>query len=137
MYHWLSRRFKTHVKICVLALMIERIAERTWGQPWSKIARTLHKLQATKFFNSNHREYLRKENPADTRNILIRGILAPPAARPPGKTSPQNSQKAQTHDEYHSVCRIPARHRFTRLYVYETKTPEEVLVMSADTNGGG
>jgi hypothetical protein len=28
MYHWLSRRIESHVKICVLALMIERLAER-------------------------------------------------------------------------------------------------------------
>jgi transposase len=55
MYHWLSRRIEAHVKICVLSLMIERIAERTCGQPWSKIARSLQKLQVTKFFNLNHR----------------------------------------------------------------------------------
>jgi len=70
MYHWLSRRIEAHVKICVLALMIERIAERTCGQPWSKIARSLQKLQVTKFFNLNHRVCLRNEIPADTRNIL-------------------------------------------------------------------
>jgi transposase len=70
MYHWLSRRIETHVKICVLALMIERIAERTCGQPWSKIARALQKLQVTKFFNLNHRVCLRNEIPTDTRNIL-------------------------------------------------------------------
>jgi transposase len=70
MYHWLSRRIETHVKICVLALMIERIAERTCGQPWSKIARALQKLQVTKFFNLNHRVCLRNEIPTNTRNIL-------------------------------------------------------------------
>jgi transposase len=70
MYHWLSRRIETHVKICVLALMIERIAERTCGQPWSKIARALQKLQVTKFINLNHRVCLRNEIPTDTRNIL-------------------------------------------------------------------
>ena len=70
MYHWLSRRIEAHVKICVLALMIERIAERTCGQPWGKISVALKKLQVTKFFNLNHRVYLRNEIPADTRNIL-------------------------------------------------------------------
>jgi transposase len=70
MYHWLSRRIEAHVKICVLALMIERIAERTCGQPWRKIACSLQKLQVTKFFNLNHCVCLRNEVPADTRNIL-------------------------------------------------------------------
>jgi transposase len=27
MYHWLTRRIESHVRICVLALLIERIAE--------------------------------------------------------------------------------------------------------------
>jgi transposase len=78
MYHWLSRRIEAHVKICVLALMIERIAERTCGQPWSKIARSLQKLQVTKFFNLNHRVCLRNEIPADTRNILNKLNINPP-----------------------------------------------------------
>jgi hypothetical protein len=41
MYHWASRRIETHVKICVLALMIECIAERQCGKPWHKICHTL------------------------------------------------------------------------------------------------
>jgi transposase len=32
MYHRLSRRIGAHVKICVLALMIERLAERACGR---------------------------------------------------------------------------------------------------------
>jgi len=70
MYHWLSRRIECHVKICVLALMIERIAERTCGKPWHQIRRSLDRLQVTKFFNLNQRVHLRNEIPADTRNIL-------------------------------------------------------------------
>ncbi len=49
MYHWLSRRIEAHVKICVLALMIERLAERACDQPWYKILRSLETLQVTKF----------------------------------------------------------------------------------------
>jgi transposase len=37
MFHWLPHRIETHVKICVLALLIERIAEHTCQQPWSRI----------------------------------------------------------------------------------------------------
>jgi transposase len=50
MYHWTSRRIETHVKIWMLALMIERIAERQCGEPWHKIRHTLEALQVTEFF---------------------------------------------------------------------------------------
>jgi hypothetical protein len=58
------------VKICVLALMIERIAERGCALPWSKIRPTLEKLQVTKLFKLNYRLCLRNEISTDTRNIL-------------------------------------------------------------------
>lgn len=49
MYHWLPRRIETHVKICVLALLIERVVERTCNQPWPRVRETLRRLQATRF----------------------------------------------------------------------------------------
>jgi transposase len=70
MYHWLSHRIESHVKICVLALMIERIAERTCDRTWSQIRRALEALQVTKFFDLNHRVHIRNEIASDTRNIL-------------------------------------------------------------------
>lgn len=78
MYHWLSRRIESHVKICVLALMIERIAERTCDKPWHQIRRSLDRLQVTKFFNLNQRVHLRNEMPADTRKILKKLNIKPP-----------------------------------------------------------
>lgn len=78
MYHWLSRRIESHVKICVLALMIERIAERSCDQPWSKISRALKKLQVTTFFDLNHRVCLRNEIPSKTRKILKQLDIKPP-----------------------------------------------------------
>ena len=56
--------------MCVLALMIERIAERTCNKLWRQIRRTLETLQVTKFFNLNQRVHLRNEISSDTRNIL-------------------------------------------------------------------
>ena len=70
MYHWLSHRIESHVKICVLALMIERIAERTCDRTWSQIRRALEALQVTQFFDLNHRVHIRNEIASDTRNIL-------------------------------------------------------------------
>ena len=49
MYHWASRRIEAHVKICVLSLLIERIAELQCGLPWHRIRRALEPLQVTEF----------------------------------------------------------------------------------------
>ena len=54
MYHWLPERIESHVKICVLALLIERVAELKCGRPWSKIKSVLSKMQVTEFATSEH-----------------------------------------------------------------------------------
>jgi len=54
MYHWVSRRIETHVKICVLGLLIERIAELACLKPWSHIRRSLEKLQISQFHTMEH-----------------------------------------------------------------------------------
>ena len=78
MYHWASRRIEAHVKVCVLALLIERIAEMQCGRSWHQIRRSLEKLQVTEFFNLNHRVLMRNELPAETRNILKLLKIVPP-----------------------------------------------------------
>lgn len=78
MYHWASRRIEAHVKICVLSLLVERIAELACGTPWHRIRRALEKLQVTEFFDLNHRVLMRNELPADTRNILKLLKITPP-----------------------------------------------------------
>ena len=78
MYHWASRRIEAHVKICVLALLVERIAELACGTPWHRIRTALDKLQVTEFFDLNHRVLMRNELPADTRNILKLLKITPP-----------------------------------------------------------
>jgi len=78
MYHWASRRIDAHVKICVLALMIERIAERQCGMPWHKIRRTLEALQVTEFFKLNHCVLMRNELPHRARKIFKSLKITPP-----------------------------------------------------------
>jgi len=78
MYHWASRRIEAHVKICVLALLIERIAELACGKPWQRIREALEKLQATEFLDLNHRVLMRNELPADTRKMLKLLKITPP-----------------------------------------------------------
>ena len=70
MYHWAGRRIETHVKICVLALLLERVAELECGQPWSHIRASLAKLQATRFRNSQHSFFQINSPPNDCRELL-------------------------------------------------------------------
>jgi hypothetical protein len=52
MYHWLPRR--THVRICVLALLIERVAELACQKPWPQIRQILDGLQSSEFQTPTH-----------------------------------------------------------------------------------
>jgi len=70
MYHWLPRRIETHVKICVLALSIERLAEIRCGLSWSRIRAVLSKIQATEFSTSEHFFYQLNELPKGAKEIL-------------------------------------------------------------------
>ena len=78
MYHWASRRIEAHVKICVLSLLIERIAELKCGQPWHRIRHALERLQVTNFFDLNHRVLMRNELSSDTRKIFNLLKIKPP-----------------------------------------------------------
>ena len=50
MFHWASHHIESHVKICVLALLLERVAELWCGQPWHRILHSLERLKVTDFF---------------------------------------------------------------------------------------
>jgi transposase len=70
MYHWAERRIESHVKICVLALFIERIAELKCGKPWSQIKRISSKIQATEFATPDHVFYQLNELPKGAKTML-------------------------------------------------------------------
>lgn len=70
MYHWLDRRIETHVKICVLALLIERVAERHCGKPWSRILGVLQTLQAGVFQTKNFQFFERNQPTPALKSIL-------------------------------------------------------------------
>jgi len=70
MYHWASRRIETHVKICVLALQIERVAEISCGVSWHQIKRALERLQITELFDLKYRVLMRNEVAPETEKIL-------------------------------------------------------------------
>jgi transposase len=70
MYHWVPRRIETHVRLCVLALLIERVAELSCDKSWRQIREALDRLQVTNFENSSHRFLHRNELGPETANIL-------------------------------------------------------------------
>ncbi|MGO9370907.1 MAG: IS1634 family transposase [Syntrophobacteraceae bacterium] len=61
MYHWLPKRIEAHVKLCVFALLIERVAELKCKQPWPNIQRTLSTLQSTEFHTQKNQFFQRNE----------------------------------------------------------------------------
>jgi hypothetical protein len=66
------------VKVCILALLIERIAEISCGEPWSRIRRKLEGLKIFALITPGYRFFRRNEIPLKTRNMLnISGVLAP------------------------------------------------------------
>ena len=69
-YHRLSRRLEAHVKVCVMALLIERFAELACEQPWSRIRPVLAHLQATELHTASHLFFKRNEASPEVRNIL-------------------------------------------------------------------
>jgi transposase len=69
-YHRLSRRIEAHVKICVMALLIERVAELACDQSWSQIHHVLASLKATEFHTSSHLFFKRNEASFQLRKIL-------------------------------------------------------------------
>lgn len=48
-YHWRPHRIIAHVKLCVLALLLERAAEIRCQQPWRTIRHTLDQLQVVRY----------------------------------------------------------------------------------------
>jgi hypothetical protein len=49
MFHWMPHRITAHVKLCVLALMIQRAAEIATGLPWRQLASNLERLKAIRY----------------------------------------------------------------------------------------
>jgi len=49
MFHWTARRIEAHVKLCVLALQMQRSAEIRTGLPWARIAHVLTALKVVRY----------------------------------------------------------------------------------------
>ncbi|MBK1671495.1 transposase [Rhodovibrio sodomensis] len=67
MYHVAARRITAHVKLCVLALQIQRAAEMRCGRTWTAIAQVLGRLKVVRY---------RSEKRAIVQRTEISGELA-------------------------------------------------------------
>lgn len=70
MFHRLSHRIEAHVKLCVLALLIERIAERQCGRSWMRLLASLRQLQATEFRMAEYQFFRRNSLTSEVAEIL-------------------------------------------------------------------
>ncbi len=78
MFHWLPRRIEAHVKLCVLALLIERIAARDCEQSWPRLREALDRVQATEFHTASHRFFRRNDLMDEARRTLAKLAIKRP-----------------------------------------------------------
>jgi len=48
-YHWTAHRMTSHVRLCVLALLIERAAEIRGGDTWRNLRFALEEVKAVRY----------------------------------------------------------------------------------------
>jgi transposase len=77
-HHWVPRRIEAHVKICLLALLMERLAELRCEKPWSRIKQDLEELQISYFSTSEHTFYRTNEITSKVRSLLKSLKISPP-----------------------------------------------------------
>lgn len=76
MYHWLSRRIGAHVRICVLSLLIERVAELACDKTWSQIRETLDMLQVSEFHTPSH-SFFQLNEPTEPLKETLKALKIP------------------------------------------------------------
>ena len=61
---------EAHMKICVLALLIQRMVEQTVGQSWFQLWQCLNSLQAPELRTATHRFFQRNEPTQELRDVF-------------------------------------------------------------------
>jgi transposase len=78
MFHWTARRIEAHVKLCVLALQMQRSAEIRAGLPWARIAHALAALKAVRYRSESRTIVQRTKISSELAGLLKKlGISAP------------------------------------------------------------
>ena len=77
-YHRKDERFRSHVTLCWLALLLVRLAEVETGLSWDRIRSTLDRIQMGEFLHKNGRILQRSELSQEQYNILKKLQIKPP-----------------------------------------------------------
>src|SRR5436305_4438535 len=80
MFHWMPHRITAHVKLCVLALMIQRAAEIATGLPWGRLATLLERLKAVRYTSEGRTFVQATTIGPELADILKKLDIAPPKA---------------------------------------------------------
>jgi len=99
MFHWSPRRIEAHVKLCILALQMQRAAELRCALPWARIAHELAALKAVRYC-AGDRTIVQRTKIADSLGGMLKklGVSIPkqilsvsdPVADPAATGSMQN-----------------------------------------------
>ena len=78
-YHWAPHRIHAHVTIAVLALLLERMAERACGQTWGRIRDRLKRIQLAQLLSGGKTVWQVTEPSEEARKILEKLELDEPS----------------------------------------------------------
>ena len=73
MFHWTPRRIEAHVRLCVLALQMQRAAEIRCTLPWSRIAHELAALKAVRY-RAGGRTIVQRTKVADSLGSILKKL---------------------------------------------------------------
>ena len=92
MFHWMPHRITAHVKLCVLALMIQRTAEIATGLPWRRLAGTLERLKAVRYTSEGRTSFRpRPSAPRSPKSSKSSRSLPPSRSSPSAEAPPQQA----------------------------------------------
>jgi transposase len=78
-FHWLPHRIEAHVKLCVLALLLERIAEIRGGDTWRNLVAQLDTVKVVEYLRAGVRVRQTSDlRPTVTELLKKLGIARPP-----------------------------------------------------------
>lgn len=78
-YHWAPHRIEAHIKLCVMALLLERIAEIRGGDTWRNLVARLDAIKVVEYERAGARVRQTTEIPSDIATLLGKlGVPLPP-----------------------------------------------------------
>jgi hypothetical protein len=77
-YHWVAHRIHAHVRLSVLSLLLERVAEHLGQDTWRNLRDQLERVKVAAFRTPHGRLVQTSELAPETRNLLNRLQIPPP-----------------------------------------------------------